>query len=343
MRIRRPGAGTLALLAAALAAPATSAVDGDARRPYRRLDPPLALLAQASPDCTAGLVYDDGSFESPYRVDGAESLDLVMGLDLPPTAAQPSRLCLCWTRTGGGDRVDFDLLVYGEGGPGGQPGDLLTGLGGLQAMGVPLFPQVAFYSFDLSALGPLPPGRVFVGPSWDSAAQPGVAQCGDDDGHSFRPVFYSTDEGESWNDFGGLAPDLRALGLRIEESAGTPFTCLADATTLCLNGGRFQVRLTWRRPPNQGGELADGRTVSVGSDDSGLFYFVNPDNWEMLVKVLDACTLNNRFWVFFAATTNVEYTLTVADSATGGSKQYTNPQGVRSPAVTDTDAFATCP
>jgi hypothetical protein len=332
-------AGTLIGLAAALSAGGATA----AERAVRRLDRPLVLLPKASPDCTAGLVYDDGGFEAPYRVAGASPLDLVMGFDLPPTAAQLSQICLCWTRTGGADSVDFDLLVFDDG-AGGQPGDLLAGLGGLQAVGVPFFPQVAFYSFNLSALGiPLPPGRIFVGPSWDTEAQPDVAQCGDEDGPSFRPLFYSTDQGATWEDFGGLAPDLRALGIRTEATQGTPFTCQPDATTLCLNGGRFQVRLTWRRPPNQGGGLEDAHTAAAGTDDSGLFYFQNPDNWEMLIKVLRACGLNQRYWVFFAATTDVEYTVTVADSATGASKQYTNPAGVPSPAVTDTGAFATCP
>ena len=34
----------------------------------------------------------------------------------------------------------------------------------------------------------------------------------------------------------------------------------------------------------------------------------------MLIKVLDGCTVNNRFWVFAAATTNFEYRLRVTDS-----------------------------
>ena len=38
--------------------------------------------------------------------------------------------------------------------------------------------------------------------------------------------------------------------------------------------------------------------------DSGLFYFFGASNLEMLIKVLNACGLNDRYWVFFAATTN---------------------------------------
>ncbi len=63
----------------------------------------------------------------------------------------------------------------------------------------------------------------------------------------------------------------------------------------------------------------------------------------MLIKVLDGCDITNHFWVFFAATTNVEYTVHVTDTDTGAVQQYFNPLGVAPPAITDTMAFATCP
>jgi hypothetical protein len=116
--------------------------------------------------------------------------------------------------------------------------------------------------------------------------------------------------------------------------------CTPNATTTCLNEGRFQVRVDWRDFGNMTGP---GQVVPFGSDDSGLFYFFSADNWEMLIKVLDGCNINDRYWVFAAATTNVEYTLRVTDTETGASKQYRNPLGQASPAITDTSAFATCP
>jgi hypothetical protein len=57
--------------------------------------------------------------------------------------------------------------------------------------------------------------------------------------------------------------------------------------------------------------------VPFSSADSGLFYFFNENNWEMLVKVVDGCAFNNHYWVFAAATTNIEYVLTVTDEETG--------------------------
>ena len=118
--------------------------------------------------------------------------------------------------------------------------------------------------------------------------------------------------------------------------------CVADDTTICLQGGRFRVEVNWTKPT---GQVGQGHVVPFGSDDSGLFYFFNPDNWEMLIKVLNACQpeVGNHYWVFFAATTNVEFTLTVTDTERSVSKTYFNPQGHSADAVTDTAAFATCP
>ena len=103
--------------------------------------------------------------------------------------------------------------------------------------------------------------------------------------------------------------------------------------------GRFKVELYWQ---NFEGGSGSGR-LAVRSEDSAVFYFYDSLNWEVLIKVLDGCHINGFFWVFAAATTNLEYALTVTDTETGVVRQYTNPLGTASPAVTDTGAFATCP
>lgn len=59
-------------------------------------------------------------------------------------------------------------------------------------------------------------------------------------------------------------------------------------------------------------------------------------------KVLNACSLNQRYWLFAAATTDVEYTITVTDAKTNTTKTYFHGAGTPAPAITDTGAFATC-
>jgi hypothetical protein len=117
--------------------------------------------------------------------------------------------------------------------------------------------------------------------------------------------------------------------------------CVADVRTLCLNGGRFRVRVDWRNFEN---ETGFGSVVQFGADDSGLMWFFDADNWEMLIKILNGCGFNNHYWVFSAATTNVEYRMTVTDTLTGEIRDdYFNPLGTAADATTDIEAFATCP
>ncbi|HEV8577811.1 MAG TPA: Calx-beta domain-containing protein [Thermoanaerobaculia bacterium] len=119
--------------------------------------------------------------------------------------------------------------------------------------------------------------------------------------------------------------------------------CVADSENLCLNSGRFRVALDWRFP---GGTTGAGQAVPLAfAADSGLFYFISPSNLEMLVKVLNACVppLGNKYWVFYSATTNVEFAVVVTDTQTGKTRGYYNPLNRPAPPVQDVSAFATCP
>jgi CSLREA domain-containing protein len=116
--------------------------------------------------------------------------------------------------------------------------------------------------------------------------------------------------------------------------------CVAGGPTLCLNGGRFRATATWKTPQGASGP-AQGVALT---DDSGYFWFFDPENVELTVKVLNACVPPfNRFWVFISGLTNLEVTVTVVDTATGTVKTYTNPQGRVFRTRLDTNAFATCP
>jgi plastocyanin len=137
----------------------------------------------------------------------------------------------------------------------------------------------------------------------------------------------------------GLSPYSNVAGAATD---AVPGDCALGPTTLCLGaGGRFRVEVTFATASQSG----PGNAVVVPSaPDSGLFYFFNPGNIEMLVKVLNACSPPfNRYWVFFAATTNVRFTLTVTDTQTHKVKVYFNPLNQAAAPLQDTDAFATCP
>jgi hypothetical protein len=110
--------------------------------------------------------------------------------------------------------------------------------------------------------------------------------------------------------------------------------CATGANALCLQGGRFKVEAIWKDFQNHTGA---GTTVPL-TGDTGGFWFFDPANVELVVKVLDGRPLNGKFWVFYGALSNVEYTVTVTDTQTGKKQTYQNPSG-QFASRADTSAF----
>ncbi|HEV8632451.1 MAG TPA: LamG domain-containing protein [Thermoanaerobaculia bacterium] len=133
---------------------------------------------------------------------------------------------------------------------------------------------------------------------------------------------------------------LRQLGVGV---------CFTNGDFACLHG-RFLISTAFQvlSPPQADGHrtlvsVGRGHVVPGAGVGSALFWFFGADNWELLVKHLNACPVNSRFWVYSAATTDQHYALLALDTATGTIKQYLNYAGPPAPAVTDSSAFATCP
>lgn len=120
---------------------------------------------------------------------------------------------------------------------------------------------------------------------------------------------------------------------------GASAVCIADTQTLCLSGNRYQVRTSWQTSTGQTG---NGNAVRL-TNDTGYFWFFSAANVEMVVKVLNACALNQRYWVFAGGLTNVRVITTVTDTQTGAVQTYTNLLNRPFQPIQDTGAFATCP
>jgi photosystem II stability/assembly factor-like uncharacterized protein len=121
--------------------------------------------------------------------------------------------------------------------------------------------------------------------------------------------------------------------------AGATEPCTANATTLCLNNSRYRVRAQW---VTSDGAIGTGQVVPLTAD-TGAFWFFGSSNLEVVVKVLNGCGLNARYWTFAGGLTDVNVILTVTDTQTGTVQTYVNPQGRPFEPIQDTDAFATCP
>jgi hypothetical protein len=142
-------------------------------------------------------------------------------------------------------------------------------------------------------------------------------------------------------------PVRQSIGLTVTQDVPTG-ACTPSDTVLCIDNNpgdqRFMITATYATTQS-GGLSGSGHAIplsSLGVSQGGLFWFFARSNPEMLVKVLNACAANQRFWVFFSAGTNVGFRVTVRDTVTGSQKTYINPDLNPAPPLQDTNAFL-CP
>jgi len=239
-------------------------------------------------------------------------------------------------------RETGDLWYFGEDVDDYEDGEIV-GHGGAWRAGV-----------DGAVAGVLQPGSPMNGARFQQELAPGVAEdraevIGKIDevvvpAGTFHEVLEVLDtdalEPESEGDVKLYAP---GVGLIQDEEIQlveiVPAPCMPDATTLCLEDGRFRVRAEWAT--DQGTE-GDAMVTQV-SDDSGEMWFFRADNVELLVKVLDACGPFDRYWFFAAGLTHVEVEITVTDTLRDVTLTYDNDLGEPFEPILDTGAFATCP
>ena len=113
----------------------------------------------------------------------------------------------------------------------------------------------------------------------------------------------------------------RGAGAVVPVVAGA--ACTVDQETLCLAGGRFRVRATFRNYA-EGPAGATHRASAVGlTGDTGYFWFFATANVEVVIKVLDFG--QGRFLVMYGALSDMEYDITVEDIAGARSHVYHNP------------------
>ena len=127
---------------------------------------------------------------------------------------------------------------------------------------------------------------------------------------------------------------LRAVHEELPQAA--PGECIAGDRTLCLENGRFRVHLDWET----GDEKRGAGMAMPLTGDTGLFWFFEPANIEIVIKVLDGCAVNGHRWVFAGGLTDVATEMTVVDSQTGVARTHSNRLGRPFRAIKDTTTFS---
>jgi hypothetical protein len=119
------------------------------------------------------------------------------------------------------------------------------------------------------------------------------------------------------------AQQFPASPLQVPPVGGCPVPPFFSPS-LCLGAGRFAVSVEFKNPTTG----AAGAAVAVPlARDTGVFWFFKEANLELMVKILDGRAVNGRFWFFYGALSDVDYTITIRDTTNGQIRTYHNPQG----------------
>jgi subtilisin family serine protease len=134
---------------------------------------------------------------------------------------------------------------------------------------------------------------------------------------------------------GGGKSHAATIFLAVRVSSVGPSSCVEDAATMCLTGGRYQIRSHWK---NQyaGGAMSTLSKAKL-TDVTGAFWIANSSTYEYLIR-FNTATDNGRVWIAIPTFTDVEFWIDVTDTRTGQSNEYHSPAGNRT-LLYDTNTF----
>ena len=121
--------------------------------------------------------------------------------------------------------------------------------------------------------------------------------------------------------------------------SGPGYSNCVPSTARLVFDGDFRVSMCFE---TKDGEKGEGRAGIWKSDQSGLLWFFEQNNAEVLIKVLDGCAINDYRWVYVAPVTDLAFNLYVTD---GKSRTWAhhNMQGQVAPTRADVKAFKCSP
>lgn len=294
------------------------------------------LTGLASPAST-DYSYDDGTPEAFTRITSAHEQEYAQRFRLSDAGTVTS-VTVCFGREPDDDNPDvaFILTFYRD--SGGQPGSPLaaysatvSGLArGRGTCGLINRGDVTSQGLDGS--------DVWLGVQWPNSSGKGLAEDRNGPGGTRNFWRYRSSSQGPWSSWNAeTVATAYFMRLSVDHEATTPppaEDCTPTTTLLQFDGG-YEVSMCYRTPDGQVGQAKSGIWTS---GQSGLLWFFDRDNAEVLVKVLDGCSHNGYRWVFVAPVTTVEFNLLVT-APDGTEWNYGNVQGVTASTRSDTRAF----
>ncbi|MCY3931150.1 MAG: M12 family metallo-peptidase [Acidobacteria bacterium] len=167
-----------------------------------------------------------------------------------------------------------------------------------------------------------------AGAGWRTVAEaPANAESADVDGlraggrYDFRV--------RAWNRSGGRNSGVTTIILSEAEYTN----CVPSASQITFEHGFSVSMCVEYRDPDTGQTVAeDAQNYGLESSESGILYFFDRDNAEVLVKVLNTCAISDYYWVYVAPVTDLAFNLhvdnlNVEESAPGRRWTHRNPKG----------------
>ncbi len=121
--------------------------------------------------------------------------------------------------------------------------------------------------------------------------------------------------------------------------------CVPDSHTACLLDGQFRITGTMKNfatpPATFAIEVMDFAGGRAESDEAVFWESFEPGNFEVAVKMKDACSLPaghalRFYWAFFGGLTNQRTDMAIRDTVTGETVTWTNPANQLPTTVADT-------
>ena len=109
--------------------------------------------------------------------------------------------------------------------------------------------------------------------------------------------------------------------------------CVPSATQITFEHGFTVSMCVEYRDPDTGEIVTeDAQNYGLESSESGILYFFDRDNAEVLVKVLNTCAISDYYWVYVAPVTDLAFNLhvenlNVGEAAPGRRWTHQNPKG----------------
>jgi PKD repeat protein len=142
--------------------------------------------------------------------------------------------------------------------------------------------------------------------------------------------------------FGASSIGLEPAGWSDVSSPGRAAASDASTTLRLLSAHPFDITLSATDPRT--GNNGQGQVIAQ-NDIYGIFSIPaitgNASNPEVIIKMVDASGIGQNYWVFYAALTDLTYTLSVQESATGTTKNFNDAKvGTTVCGKFDTSGFA---